>query len=330
MWILGVAFAGEEVCSLYGTNDAPVEVDTSAIPDFEASGLAAARTEDEVYYTHDDNKGQAELYLVRGDGSFLVSQTIDGASNEDWEDIAPGPCPASIDAEHCLWIGDIGDNDKVRATIDVWVVPESTAASATSVRCSLVYPDGRKRDAEALFVAPDGTLRIVTKDNDGAKVFLLAEPACDGGGPQTLMEEAELALEEPVTGAAMNPEGTAVVLRGLTKAWMWTGCRVEWNEAPVDVDLGVQPQGEALTFANDGSLVSTSEIVDDEPFRLWRTPCEETSPVPCATCGDGTGGGCGSGSALLVLLPLGLFTAARGRRGARPRSGCSHSGSAPR
>lgn len=313
MWVIGLAFAEEEVCTAYGAPEDTVEVDTSAIPDFQASGLAAARTEDEVYFTHDDNKGVAELYLIRGDGSFLVTQTIEGAVNEDWEDIAPGPCPATVDAEHCLWIGDIGDNEKLRASIDVWVVRESTAASATAVRCSFIYPEGKKRDAEALFVAPDGTLRIVTKDYDGAKVFSAATPKCDGGAPQTLVEETEIALEERVTGAAMNPEGTAVVLRGENnKAWTWTGCTLSLNDPPTDVNLGTQPKGEAVTFANDGSLVSTSEIIKNEPFRLWRTRCEETAPL---TCPDKCG--CGGGSALLVLLPLGALAR---RRRERPAS----------
>lgn len=306
MWIIGVAFAGE-VCTSYGAPEETVEV-SSGFPDIQASGLAAARLADDQYYTHDDNNGEAALYIVRGDGTFVVAQTIEGAVNEDWEDISPGPCPATVDAERCLWIGDIGDNDQLRASVDVWVVRESTADREPAVRCSLVYPEGRKRDAEALFVSPDGSLRIVTKDNDHAKVFRIAEPACDGGDAQLLTEEAELSLEEPVTGAAMSADGTAVVLRGLTGAWMWTGCKLNWNKTPMEVELGVQPQGEAVAFASDGSLVSTSEIVDDEPPRLWRTPCAETAPLECPEpCG------CGGEAAFVFLLPIGAWT--RRRRG---------------
>ncbi|MES2640571.1 MAG: hypothetical protein V4850_13845 [Myxococcota bacterium] len=305
MLIIGLAFAGE-VCTTYGAPEETVQVN-SGFPNIQASGLAAARLEDDLYYTHDDNKGDAALYVVRGDGTFVIEQTVTGATNEDWEDIASGPCPASVDAEHCLWIADIGDNDQIRTSVDAWVVRESTAAEEPAVRCPLLYPEGRSHDAEAMFITPDGTLRIVTKDNDHAKVFRLSDPQCDGGEPQLLTEEAEIFLEEPVTGAAMSPDGASVVLRGLTKAWLWTGCALKWNGDYVDVDLGVQPQGEAVAYANDGSLVSTSEIIDTEPVRLWRTPCAETAPLECADCG------CGGEAAFLLLLPIGAWT--RRRRG---------------
>ncbi len=300
MWIIGLAFAGE-VCTTYDGTEAPVEAD-DAIPAIQASGLAAARTADDLYYTHDDNSGAAELYAMRGDGTLVVTQAIQGAVNEDWEDLSPGPCPDSIDAEACLWIADIGDNEEDRPTVVVWVVRESTDASETAVQCTLAYPEGKKHDAEALFVTPDGTLRIVTKDNDGARIFRLAHPKCDGGAAQTLTEEAEVVLEEEVTGAAVSADGNAVVLRGLTKAWLWTGCAYAWHDTPTPVDLGVQPQGEAVTFGSDGALWSTSEI---GPLRLWRTPCAETEPLTCPACG------CGGGSALVLLLPLGAWVRRR-------------------
>lgn len=300
MWIIGLAFAGD-VCTVYGSTEAAVEVGALEEP-IQASGIAAARGEDDLYYIHDDNGGAAGLYMVSGTGEYLGYQELQGEGlvNEDWEDIAPGPCPDAVDAEHCLWIGDIGDNDKDRPNIDVWVVRESRGVSETAAHCILVYPEGKKRDAEALFVDPAGALRIVTKDNDGAKVFVLTDPQCDGATTQTLVEETELVLDEKVTGAAMNADGTAVVLRGLLKAWSWTGCSL-WSGPPEELSLTVEPQGEAVTFANDGALVTTSEIFSDEPLRLWRTPCAETAPVTCpeAPCG------CGDSAALLLLLPLG-------------------------
>jgi len=91
-----------------------------------------------------------------------------------------------------------------------------------------------------------------------------------------------------------------VVLRGLSTAWMWSGCRLNWSDAPTVVDLGEQPQGEAVTFANDGTLVTTSEVSNaDEPLRYWRTPCEATTPLTCPTCGCE-----GDGAALSLLFPL--------------------------
>jgi hypothetical protein len=55
-------------------------------------------------------------------------------------------------------MGDIGDNGEIRPSIDVWVVPDTMDANASAAHCPLVYDDGQSRDAEALFVMPDGTL----------------------------------------------------------------------------------------------------------------------------------------------------------------------------
>ncbi|MFN7145138.1 MAG: hypothetical protein ACK4YP_15280, partial [Myxococcota bacterium] len=195
MWfIVGLALAAPEefeVCGSFGTTEGPLEVqvDQDLVGEIQSSGLAASRTEEGLYYTHDDAGGEPRLYLFRDTGpggEFVGPQLVSGATNTDWEDLAAGPCPGSVDAEHCIWIADIGDNDEVRPNVSVWVVPESTQANVTAVECALVYPEGEKHDAEALLISPDGTLRILTKDKDGAKVFRIGNPDCDNGAAQTL------------------------------------------------------------------------------------------------------------------------------------------------
>lgn len=293
------------MCGTYGAAEGPREVILDeTVGEIQSSGLAASRAEDGVYYTHDDQGGEALLYVFRDDGDYVGAQTIAGATNTDWEDLAAGPCPETVDAESCIWIGDIGEADETRSELVLWVVPASTQAREDAVACRLVFPEGKQYDAEALLVWPDRTVRVVTKEDDGAKVFRVSDPACDGGAAQTLTKEAELALGEQVTGGAVSPDGAQFVLRGLSSAWLWTGCTIDWGAQPTLVDLGDQPQGEAITFANDGTLVTTSEARSaDEPLRYWTTACEETTTVPCSTCGCG-----GEGAAWLLLLPLsGLF-----------------------
>lgn len=291
------------MCGSFGEPEGPFDVIVDdTVGEIQSSGIAASRAEDGVYYTHDDQGGPAFLYVFRDDGTFVGGQNISGASNTDWEDVAPGPCPDSVDAESCLWIGDIGEGDGTRTELVLWVVPASTNGVESAVACRLVYPEGKTFDAETLLVGPDRTVRIVTKEDDGAKVFRISDPACDGGAAQTLTKEAELALSEKVTGGAISADGAQVVLRGLSTAWMWSGCSLNWSDAPTVVDLGEQPQGEAVTFANDGTLVTTSEVSNaDEPLRYWRTPCEATTPLTCPTCGCE---GEGEGAVLFLLFPL--------------------------
>ena len=288
------------MCASFGATEEPVEVAGGDVGAIQSSGLAAARTRDDLFYTHDDAGGEAKLYLFTADGEWLGAQTISGATNTDWEDVAPGPCPAGVDGESCLWIADIGDNEEVRPYVSIWVLAETTQASQAAIECRLVYPKGEPEDAEAMWVAPDGSLRIATKHNDHTRIYRLDSPDCDGG-EETLVEEAEVSLDEPVTGASMNEDGTAVVMRGLTRAWMWTGCTFAWSETPLEIDLGSQPQGEAVAFTADGALVTTSEVLESENLRYWRTPCASTEALDCPGCG------CGDGGAAWVLMGLGLW-----------------------
>ncbi|MES2642429.1 MAG: hypothetical protein V4850_23300 [Myxococcota bacterium] len=299
MWLIPLVHAQEvEVCREYGSTSAPIVV--TGMPDIQSSGVAASRAQAGRFITHDDAGGDAQLHVFErtGDGArYVGAQTVLGATNTDWEDVASGPCPASIEADACLWIGDIGDNDKTRASIDVWVLADTTLAGGETAHCRLTYPDGERFDAEAMFVSPDGAIGVVTKEKDGdAKIFRLDNPTCNGDAVQVMKLEAEFFPGEEITGAAMNADGTAVVIRSGEAAWLWSGCEIDWSAPPTVVDLGSQPQGEAITFLADGTLVSTSE---GEPLQVWETPCAVAAVPECPACGCR-----GSGAWFLVLVPL--------------------------
>jgi len=72
----------------------------------EASGIAASRKNENVFWTHNDSQGAPAVYAFNGQGEHLGVYTIDGASNRDWEDIAIGPGPQ--EGEDYIYIGDIG------------------------------------------------------------------------------------------------------------------------------------------------------------------------------------------------------------------------------
>lgn len=315
MLIIGLAAAAGDVCTTFAAAEGPTNVTGADAPMIESSGVVAARLTEDVYYTHDDNGGDARLYLFYGDGDYYGAQTIAGSTNTDWEDLAGGPCPSTVDAESCLWIADTGDNDEDRADVVLWVVPESTQANVSAVECRLTYPEGKSRDAEALFVSPDGIVRLVDKDPDRAKIFRIDSPVCDGS-TQALVEETELVLGEEVTGATMSADGLTVILRGLTRAWMWTGCTLDWSVSPSDIDLGTQPQGEAITLLADGGILTTSESTGEEGLRFWTAACDATETLTCEEeeppCGCATGGGAA------VAMVGGLLALGR-RRGSPSR-----------
>lgn len=308
--VLAALARAADTCHAWGEAGPLTDADVDAP---ESSGVVAATDGADVYYTMNDAGGDAALYLFDSAGTFLAEQLIEGATNTDWEDLAPGPCPDALGGsagERCIYIADIGDNAETRATITLWVVPESesTASIVDAVACPLVYEDG-PRDAETLLVAPadaaePGVVRIVSKEGDGeAKVYRVDALRC-ADTPDMLTRETELQLDGAATGGAMS--ATAAVIRTLESAWVWQDCSftaATWDTAPTELALGADPQGEAIGFTADGGFITTSESA---PFRFRTIPCEAPGPPPCSGCGCSTAGGSGAGWALTAGLMLAL------------------------
>ena len=91
----------------------------------ESSGLAVSRTQPGVYWSHNDSGDGPNLYAIDASGRLLATFQIGGAEARDWEDMASGPCigdlaPAGAAAPPvCLYLADIGDNDRVRQWLTV-------------------------------------------------------------------------------------------------------------------------------------------------------------------------------------------------------------------
>jgi hypothetical protein len=232
----------------------------------EASGLAASRKSPGRLWTHNDS-GDPVIHAIDTKGRVAGLVTLTGAALDDWEAIALGPC----DSGDCLYIGDIGDNDATRADITIYRVPEPAQASGSANVTGVfraIYPDG-KHDAEALLVAPDGTLHIMTKGDTGSVALYRF--------PRDLRDDAVMRLErvgEPlskdkpasdarITDGAVAPDGSRVVLRTKTAmtfyaaADFFKGTFTETGR--VDLKPLGEPQGEAVAFGPGNTLFVAGE-----------------------------------------------------------------------
>ncbi|MBU6365818.1 MAG: hypothetical protein KJT01_06365 [Gemmatimonadetes bacterium] len=144
----------------------------------ESSGLTPSGRQPGVYWTHNDSDNPAVLHAVDGAGRTVARVRLPELPEADWEAVGGGPCPAG----HCLVVGDVGDNLARRTSVRLLRLPEppvadapmaaadtagdtesGAASSADRVEVLAVrYPDGA-RDVEALYVAPDTSVWLVTK-----------------------------------------------------------------------------------------------------------------------------------------------------------------------
>lgn len=223
----------------------------AALP--EASGLAVARGAPDRLWVHNDS-GAPVLHALNSKGEAVGRVTLTGARVDDWEALAVGPCGRGS----CLFVADIGDNNATRERITIYRVSEpaqlsgAVAAEAFHAR----YPDGA-HDAEALLVAPDGVLLIVTKGDTGPIAVYRFPPELQSGTTMTLERLGEALADKPgadarVTDGAVSADGRWVVLRTRRTLTFYPAdafLRGQFREAHrSDLSALKEPQGEAVAF----------------------------------------------------------------------------------
>jgi hypothetical protein len=232
----------------------------------EGSGLAASRRTPGRFWSLNDS-GDPVLFALDANGRAVGRLTISGATVEDWEAVAVGPCPAGS----CIYVADIGDNDAERQRITVYRITEPADATG-SVKVTdafhATYPDGA-HDAESLLVTPEGRLLIVTKGDTGpVSLYRFPNDLRTGstlrlervGGPRDPAQPSE---NDRITDGAVSPDGQWIVLRSSQSLSFYRAAQLltgAWREAGrVDVSALREPQGEGVTFASNEALYLMSE-----------------------------------------------------------------------
>ncbi len=256
----------------------------------ESSGVAVSRAHPGVLWSHNDSGDGPYLYATDLTGADRGRVLVSGAENEDWEDMALGPCPTRPGT--CVYLADTGDNLERRTTVTVYAVPEpdppvgpadTLGVTAAAAALRFHYPDGA-HDVEAIYVSPiDTALYLVSKGRSGPiRLYRLPRSAwTEGEATATLVERLpitpDLSAGRWVTGAAMRADGARVAIRTYTEVYFFTpmaGGALTPLGRPCSV-LGLEPQGEALAFLEDGALVLTSEAARGPRASLHVVRCHD-------------------------------------------------------
>ena len=223
----------------------------------EASGVAVSRRTPDILWSHNDS-GRASLFAFDNAGNPKGRVDVTGVSIDDWEDLAAGSCPEGS----CLYVADIGDNNRVRQGITIYRVPEPRPEDQTTKPAeawTMTYPDG-PHDAEAL-VAMSSGLFLVSKE-DARTTALYRVPAPSASGIGKLRQVAKLPLAR-VTGGAASPDGDWVALRTNTELLFYPAADLiaGKNVQPRRFDLKPlkERQGEGVAFGPDSVIYLVGE-----------------------------------------------------------------------
>ena len=276
---------------------APVVVQDPRIT--ESSGLVASPTHPDLVWTVNDSGSAAVVYGVSlRTGRTVATLRLARTHARDMEAMT---ATRGADGAGLLWVGDVGDNRAVRASVVLRLVREpSPTASATVLPVSLRvrYPDG-PHDVETLIWTPDRRLLLVTKDLFAGVVYEVPAEAVAAAlaGRSTL----EPVVAQPAAGVAMAlvtdgaalPDGR-MVLRGYSGATVYpapprpggpTGATLEPLQQVV---LPAQPQGETLTVVDDGRAVLVGSEGRRQPLQWVQLP--RPVAAPSSTTGPVTTG----------------------------------------
>lgn len=242
----------------------------------ESSGIVASRRFDGVYWTLNDSGNSAVLYATKRNGELIQEIKVRGTRNFDWEALG-------IDDKGQLWIGDIGNNSRMRFDLNVSVVKEpdpfSTTETEVIAKYSYKYPDNNV-DAEGLFIA-NGIPYIVSKEQSTAVLYRF--PALIAGEKQVLEQVGEFAEARLVTGAGISEDGKRLAVCTYNSLWVYdaSGDNLPQTIKGKPWVLSHNFQGEAICFEGY-NLYLTNEARDIYALpqfwyeKQWKLPPKNT------------------------------------------------------
>jgi hypothetical protein len=242
---------------------APVTADPRLV---EISGAVVSQRTPGALWVHEDSGNEPVLIELGFDGHERSRWVVPGAQNIDWEDLAAA---VDDDGVRHLFVGDVGDNRRVRSQVEVLRVPEPAEGDAGSTETpstiTLVHPV-EPADVEALLVdPPTGDLVLLTKELSGISSLLVARGAAWSPDGTTIELEAvgtlRLGPGQAVLAADLSPSGDRLAVRTPFRVLLWHHSpdtpvlETLLSEDPCRAPAVFDPFGEAIALLDDGYVL---------------------------------------------------------------------------
>ena len=266
----------------------------------ESSGAAMSPTQPGVLFTINDSGNEPLLFAVDTMGAGRGAWRVENAQNVDWEAVSIGACGSPqprTPAVSCVYIGDVGDNLETIPFRAIYRMPEPTAGgrnlegAIAAERLVFRYADG-PHDVEAMYVAPNGDVVLITKRRRlaadrtlrPALVFTLPSSAWGTGklAVATLSDSLPIvpgsARLRTITDAALSPDARLLAVRTYREVYVFavdsaTG-RPRRGAPPSVCDLSrvQKDNGEGITWVGRTNTLLLTGEGQREPMYIVRCP----------------------------------------------------------
>lgn len=228
----------------------------------EISGLEASITNAPFLWAHNDSGNDPEIFLLNDKLDIKLTCILTGVENRDWEDIAVGPGPDPN--KNYIYAADIGDNDAIyqekfiyRFEEPVWEEGKTDKITISSFDKITFQLEDERKDTEALLLHPKTkNLYVVSKREKPVYLYELKFPMQVG---ETLTAKKMIALPfTQIVAGDIAADGKEILLKNYNNIYYWNSPQdISITDAlqltPKDVPYEIEPQGESITWAVDGS-----------------------------------------------------------------------------
>lgn len=233
----------------------------------ESSGLEFFKND---FLTHNDSGGKPNLYRFDKQGNIVGQYNIEGAENNDWEDIAQD--------KKYVYISDSGNNKGKRKDLRILIVnPKRRFKKVGEITFRYREQQNFKKrnkhpfDAEAL-IATEEMLVLFSKNRKYATTELYSIPKTSGD--YVLSSKKSFDVQSLITGGDYLKKLKLVALVGYNRS----GEQFLYTLHSFDLENLNQVKMKKLKLPLDGKQIEAVKIIDQNTF--WVTSEDEGNSFP--------------------------------------------------